>query len=234
MSPLEIIYEDNHILAVNKPAGLLVQGDRSGDDCVLDLMKEYLRIRDAKPGNVFLGLPHRLDRPTSGVVALAKTSKALSRMAAVFRERETEKIYWAVVVSRPRQDEGELTDWLIKDGKNNVSRRVKLETPGAKEARLRYRLLGASERYWLLEVELITGRHHQIRVQLSGIGCSIKGDLKYGARRSNRDGGIHLHARSLAMRHPVRGELLKLVADPPSDPVWNALRAVVETGESRK
>lgn len=226
MSFPEIIYEDNHVLAVNKPAGMLVQGDRTGDTCVLDVMKEFIRERDRKPGNVFLGLPHRLDRPTSGVLALAKTSKALSRMAAAFRDRDITKIYWAVVENPPPADDGELVDWLRKDGKTNTSRRVGNDVPGAKEARLRYRLLGASERYWLLEVELLTGRHHQIRVQLSGLGCSIKGDLKYGARRSDPGGGIHLHARRLVLSHPVRNESLALTAPAPEGPVWNAFRDV--------
>ncbi|MCD6343612.1 MAG: RNA pseudouridine synthase [Spirochaetaceae bacterium] len=219
----EILYEDNHVIAVNKPAGMLVQGDKSGDICILDLVKAFLKERDGKPGNVFLGLPHRLDRPTSGVLVLAKTSKALSRLAASFRDRDVSKIYRAVVESPPENPEGELTDWLKKDGRTNTSRRVKAGTPGAKEARLRYKLLGASERYWLIEVELLTGRHHQIRVQLSAMGCVIKGDLKYGAKRSNRNGGIHLHARYLETAHPTGKERLKITAATPDDPVWNAM-----------
>ena len=224
MAVPEILYEDNHVLAVNKPPGMLTQGDRTGDVSVLDAMKAFLRERDAKPGNVFLGLPHRLDRPTSGVLALAKTSKALTRMAACFRDRGVSKIYWAVVEEAPPADSGELTDWLRKDGKTNTSHRAKRGSPGAREARLRYRLLGASERYWLVEVELFTGRHHQIRAQLSGMGCPVKGDLKYGARRSNPGGGIHLHARRLEIGHPVRDDRLVLVAPPPPDPVWDAFR----------
>jgi 23S rRNA pseudouridine1911/1915/1917 synthase len=225
----EILYEDNHVIAVNKAPGVLVQGDRTGDRSILDQLKDYLKERDGKPGNVFLGLPHRLDRPTSGALILAKTSKALSRLAASFRDRDVSKIYWAVVENPPENPEGELCDWLKKDGKTNSSRRVKPGTPGAKEARLRYRLLGASERYWLIEVELLTGRHHQIRVQLSAMGCVIRGDLKYGARRSNRNGGIHLHARYLETAHPVRKERLKIIAPPPDDPVWNALNAMVDS-----
>jgi len=219
----EILYEDNHVIAVNKPPGVLVQGDKSGDICILDLVKAFLKERDGKPGNVFLGLPHRLDRPTSGVLVLAKTSKALSRLAASFRDRDVSKIYRAVVESPPENPEGELTDWLKKDGRTNTSRRVKAGTPGAKEARLRYKLLGASERYWLIEVELLTGRHHQIRVQLSAMGCVIKGDLKYGAKRSNRNGGIHLHARYLETAHPTGKERLKITAATPDDSVWNAM-----------
>ncbi|RLC31474.1 MAG: RNA pseudouridine synthase [Deltaproteobacteria bacterium] len=223
MNSPEIIYEDNHILAVNKPAGMLVQGDKSGDTCILDLVKRFLKERDGKPGNVFLGLPHRLDRPTSGVLVLAKTSKALSRLAASFRDRDVSKIYWAVVESRPENAEGELTDWLKKDGRTNTSRKVNSDTPGAKEARLRYRILGASEPYWLVEVELLTGRHHQIRVQLSAMGCRIKGDLKYGAKMLNRGEGIYLHARYLETSHPTRDERLKLTAPPPVDALWKAI-----------
>ncbi len=223
MKSPEILYEDNHVIAVNKPAGMLVQGDKTGDICILDLVKAFLKERDGKPGNVFLGLPHRLDRPTSGVLILAKTSKALSRLAASFRDRDVSKIYWAVVEAPPEKSEGELMDWLKKDGRTNTSRRVMADTPGAKEARLRYKLLGASERYRLVEVELITGRHHQIRVQLSAMGCAIKGDLKYGAKRSNRNGGIHLHARSLETAHPTAKERLKITAPVPDDPVWNAM-----------
>ncbi len=219
----EILYEDNHVIAVNKPPGVLVQGDKSGDICILDLVKAFLKERDGKPGNVFLGLPHRLDRPTSGVLVLAKTSKALSRLSASFRDRDVSKIYWAVVEASPGNPEGELTDWLKKDDRTNTSRRVKADTPGAKEARLRYRLLGGSERCWLIEVELLTGRHHQIRVQLSAMGCAIKGDLKYGANRSNRNGGIHLHARYLETSHPTGKERLKITATTPEDPVWNAM-----------
>ena len=227
----EILHEDNHVLAVNKPPGLLVQGDRSGDESALDVMKAFLKERDAKPGNVFLGLPHRLDRPTSGVLALAKTSKALSRLTASFRDRKVAKIYWAVVAAPPPEEEGELTDWLRKDAKTNTSRRVPEGAPGAKEARLRYRLLRASDRYFLLEVILLTGRHHQIRAQLSGIGCPIKGDLKYGSRRSDPGGGIHLHARRLTLPHPVRSEDLDLIAPPPPGPLWDALaNAVSEDG----
>lgn len=222
MNVPEIIYEDNHILAVNKPAGMLVQGDWTGDDSILDVMKEYIRKRDSKPGNVFLGLPHRLDRPTSGILVLAKTSKALSRLAATFRDRRVSKIYWAVVEKAPPENKGELVDWLMKDSRTNTSRRVKESLPGAKEARLRYQLLASSEHSWLLEVELLTGRHHQIRAQLSAIGCSIKGDLKYGSRRSEPGGGILLHARRLILDHPVKSDPLELTAGIPEAAAWNA------------
>ncbi|MCK5736116.1 MAG: RNA pseudouridine synthase [Spirochaetaceae bacterium] len=223
METPEILYEDNHVLAVNKPTGMLVQGDKSGDVSILDMVKVFLKERDDKPGNVFLGLPHRLDRPTSGVLILAKTSKALSRLAASFRDRDVSKIYWALVEAPPENPEGELIDWLKKDGRTNTSRRVMVGTPGAKEAQLRYKLLGASERYWLIEVELLTGRHHQIRVQLSAMGCAIKGDLKYGAKRSNPGGGIHLHARRLETAHPTKDSRLVITAPTPDDPVWNAM-----------
>jgi 23S rRNA pseudouridine1911/1915/1917 synthase len=221
----EIIYEDNHVIAVNKPPGMLVQGDRTGDKCVLDVIRSHIKERDRKPGNVFLGLPHRLDRPTSGVLILAKTSKALTRLSESFRNRDTAKIYWAVVESAPESPRGELIHWLKKDGRTNTSRRADPGSPGAREARLRYSLLGASDRYWLVEVELLTGRHHQIRAQLSAVGCPIKGDLKYGAKRSNRNGGIHLHARSLETAHPTRESRILVVASPPEDPVWNAFSA---------
>ncbi len=220
----EIIFEDNHVLVINKPSGMLVQGDITGDECVLEVMKAFIKKRDSKPGNVFLGLPHRLDRPTSGVLALAKTSKALSRLAASFRERETSKIYWAVVETPPPANAGELTDWLLKDSKTNTSRRVDADVSGAKEARLRYKMLGTSKDSWLLEVELLTGRHHQIRVQLYGMGCSIIGDLKYGARRSGPAGSIHLHARQLIVGHPVQGPKMDLIAESPDSLLWNAFR----------
>lgn len=222
MASPDILYEDNHVLAINKAPGMLVQGDRTGDACVLDIVKSHIKERDGKPGNVFLGLPHRLDRPTSGVLLLAKTSKALTRLAESFRNRDISKVYWAVVEAPPENPEGELVHWLRKDGRTNTSRRVEPGSPEAKEARLRYRLLGASKSFWLLEVELLTGRHHQIRAQLSAIGSPVKGDLKYGARRSNRSGGIHLHARSLETAHPTRSGRLRVIAQAPDDPVWNA------------
>ncbi len=223
MSHPEIIYEDNHVLAINKPCGMLVQGDITGDMCALDVMKEHIKTRDSKPGNVFLGLPHRLDRPASGVLVLAKTSKALGRLSESFREGHTEKIYWAAVSAPPPAEEGECVNWLVKNSKTNASRICSPGTKGGREARLKYRLIGESKSYWLLEVHLLTGRHHQIRVQLAAMGCCIKGDLKYGARRSNPGGGIHLHARSLSIPHPVRKSRLELTADPASDAVWNSL-----------
>ena len=171
MNAPEILYEDNHVLAVNKPAGMLVQGDKTRDTCVLDAMKNFIKERDSKTGAVFMGLPHRLDRPTSGALVLAKTSKSLSRLTAAFRNGETTKLYWAVVEAPPDPPEGECADWLRKDGQTNTSLRVSPSAPGGREARLRYRLIGASERYTLIGVELLTGRHHQIRAQLSAMGC---------------------------------------------------------------
>lgn len=231
MAPPEILYEDNHVLAVNKPSGMLAQGDRTGDACVLDVVKSHIKERDGKPGNVFLGLPHRLDRPTSGVLILAKTSKALTRLAESFRSRDIAKVYWAIVEAPPENPEGELVHWLRKDSRTNTSRPVEPGSPEAKEARLRYKLLGASKSCWLLEVELLTGRHHQIRAQLSAIGCPVKGDLKYGARQSNKNGGIHLHARSLETGHPTRSARIRVIAPPPDDPVWNAFSS--EFGDSQ-
>jgi len=232
MKPISILFEDNHVLVVNKPPGMLAQGDITGDECALDMKKDFIGTRDAKPGNVFLGLPHRLDRPSSGVLVLAKTSKALTRLAASFRDRDIAKIYWAVVEAPAAEKEGELVHWLKKDGRTNTSRLVKEGSPGAKEARLRYRVLGSSDRYWLLEVELLTGRHHQIRAQLSAVGCPIKGDLKYGAKRSNPGGGIHLHARRLETPHPVGGGTLEVTAPVPDDPVWKVFAAEFDREQS--
>jgi len=227
-----VLYEDNHLLVVNKPTGMLVQGDSSGDECVLDLMKTFVARRDVKPGKVFMGLPHRLDRPVSGVLVLAKTSKALSRLSASFREREVRKIYWAVVCNSPGENSGVLVDWLRKDERTNTSRWVKAGSAGSKEAQLHYCVLASSKRYWLLELELYTGRHHQIRAQLSAKGCPIKGDLKYGANRSNRGGGIHLHARRLIIPHPVKAISVEVTAPLPEDSVWK-LFAVDFDGDSR-
>ncbi len=220
-----IVYEDNHLIAVNKLPGELAQGDKSGDPPLGDLVKEFIRQRDNKPGEVFLGIPHRLDRPTSGVLLMAKTSKALARMNTLFRDGAVEKRYWAVIDRLPEETEGEMHDWLRKDQKKNKSFVVKPDSPGAKEARLRYRLLSSGDRYHLLEITIETGRHHQIRTQLAARGIHVKGDLKYGARRSNPDGGISLHARMLAFEHPVgteRGRVV-CVAPPPEENIWRAL-----------
>ena len=219
MSPDRIIYEDNHLLLVNKRAGELVQGDRSGDPCLVDEIKAFIKQRDHKPGNVFCGLVHRLDRPVSGVVVFAKTSKALSRMNELVKQRAIEKTYWAVSKNCPSRSTGTLRNWLLRNEKMNKSFVVADGSQrNAKEAVLDYKVLGKSEGgYYLLEVNLHTGRHHQIRCQLAHIGCPIKGDLKYGAPRSNPDGSISLHARSLCFEHPVSHVQINAVAEPS----WN-------------
>ena len=196
-NPESILYEDNHLIVVNKRSGELVQPDTTGDPALEDEIKAFIHVRDDKPGNVFLGVVHRIDRPVSGAVLFAKTGKALTRMNELVKNREIRKIYWALTENRPQQPEGELVHHLVRDGKTNKSRVYDRPTAGSKEARLRYRLLGSGTHYHLLEIELLTGRHHQIRAQLSKIGCPIRGDLKYGAARSNRDGSISLQSRSI-------------------------------------
>ncbi len=220
-----ILYEDNHLLVVNKRAGEIVQGDKTGDECLAETLKAFVAQRDGKPGQVFMGIPHRLDRPVSGIVVFAKTSKALERLAAMFREGEVHKTYWALCCAAPSAPEGELEDWLVRNEKMNKSFIAKTGNREAKLARLRYRYLGPTERYYLIEVELLTGRHHQIRCQLAGMGCVIKGDLKYGAPRSNPDGGISLHSRYISLIHPVRKTPLELTAPLPSS--WRGMEAFV-------
>jgi 23S rRNA pseudouridine1911/1915/1917 synthase len=220
--PLRILYEDNHVLAVNKAPSDIVQADRTGDATLADGVREHLRVSGGKTGNVFVGIPHRLDRPTSGVVLFARTDKALSRLSAMFREGEVRKTYWAIVAEKPPADSGTLVHWLRRNAEQNKSYAVAGPGGGAREARLSYRLLLSTDRYHLLEIELHTGRHHQIRAQLAAIGCHIKGDLKYGAPRSNPGGGIHLHARQVEFVHPVRKTPVVITADPPGDPVWDA------------
>lgn len=219
----QIVFEDNHILVINKLPGQLVQGDKTGDLSLLDLIKNYIKIRDKKPGGVFLGLVHRIDRPTSGLVIYAKTSKALSRLTQMVKNREIKKTYWAVVpkVEIPKQQR--LKHYLLKNEKNNKSTVFPNVTEGAKEAILNYEIIKTLDNFQLLEVDLETGRHHQIRAQLSKIGVPIKGDLKYGSSRSNPDGGIHLHARALEFVHPVTKEEVKITAPvPKNDAVWKA------------
>ena len=222
-----ILYEDNHLLVFNKRAGEIVQGDKTGDTPLSETLKAFIAQRDGKPGQVFLGVPHRLDRPVSGICLFAKTSKCLERLAEAFRTGSVHKIYWALATARPEPDAGELVHYLVRNERQNKSypfptpqealraagrNGVSGGTGAVKEARLRYRTVRATERYFLVEVELLTGRHHQIRCQLSAIGCPIRGDLKYGAPRSNRDGSISLHARSLSLIHPVRKEPLDFTA----------------------
>ena len=216
-----ILYEDNHLLVVNKAAGEISQGDKTGDETLADKYKALIAERDSKPGKVFLGIPHRLDRPVSGAIILAKTSKALERLSAMFREGEVHKTYWALCCGLPPEKEAELDDWLVRNEKINKSFVAKEGVPGAKLARLTYRLLQTTRSYALLEVNLLTGRHHQIRCQLAHAGCHIKGDLKYGAPRTNPDGGICLHARRITFVHPVKKTPLDIYAPVPSS--WKGI-----------
>ena len=216
-----ILWEDNHLLIVSKPAGMLVQGDITGDRCLKDWAEEDVARRFRKPGKAFIGLPHRLDRPTSGLVVLAKTSKALARMNAVFSGRDIQKTYWAIVEGHVDPPNGRLVHHLVRDGKTKKS--FVSQRPDAQEAILRYQILENGDRYSLVEIDLETGRHHQIRVQLQAIGHPIKGDLKYGSKRSNPDGGIHLHARRISFIHPVSQERIEVLAPLPEEALWRAL-----------
>lgn len=222
----QIIYEDNHLMVINKKAGQLVQGDKTGDESLLESIKNFIKIRDEKPGNVFLGLVHRIDRPTSGLVIYAKTSKALSRLTVMVKNREVKKTYWAIVAKEMIAQQQRLVHYLQKNEKNNKAIVYIKPTAGAKEAILTYNIIKTLDNYQLVEVDLETGRHHQIRAQLSKIGIPIKGDLKYGAARSNPDGGISLHARRLEFQHPVTKELIIIEAPvPQNDAVWRACEA---------
>ena len=225
---MEVLYEDNHIIAVNKTCREIVQGDKTGDTPLSEMLKTWLKEKYNKPGNVFVGVTHRLDRPVSGVVIFAKTSKALSRLNELFRTGGVKKTYWAIVKNRPPKEEGELVNWLVRNEKQNKSFAYDSERPNAKKAVLHYRLIAHSDKYYLLEIDLKTGRHHQIRWQLARMGCPIKGDLKYGAERSNPDGGISLHARSAAFIHPVSKQSLCIIAPVPKDNLWRALSESVE------
>lgn len=222
MSDLSVIYEDNHILVVNKAAGLLVQGDQTGDESLVDSAKRYLKDKYQKPGNVFLGLVHRLDRPTTGVIVLARTSKALTRLNQQFKDRLTKKVYRAVVSGSP-EPKARLEHFLRKNSSQNKSFHYPKNTLNTKHAILRYRYIEQLRSYHVLEIELETGRHHQIRVQLAAVGLHIKGDLKYGAKRPNQNGSIHLHAQSLALAHPTTKEEMKFIAPYPDDVIWNSL-----------
>ena len=221
MSALSVIYEDNHILVVNKTAGLLVQGDKTGDKSLLDLAKKYIKDKYQKPGEVFLGLVHRLDRPTTGVIVLARTSKALSRLSQQFNERIPKKIYRAVVSGTP-EPKATLEHYLRKNSSKNKSFHYPKNTPNTKKAILHYRSVKQLKSYHVLDIELETGRHHQIRAQLAAVGLHIKGDLKYGAKRPNKNGSIHLHARSLTLIHPTKREEMTFLAPTPNDVIWNA------------
>ena len=219
---MKVLYEDNHIIVINKAAGEIVQGDKTGDASLCDTMKQYLKEKYAKPGNVFIGLPHRLDRPVSGIVVFAKTSKALERLNRMFSEGAVKKIYWALTKGIPTPAEADIESWILRNEKMNKSFSYPKEVKGAKRALLHYRLAAASQNYNLIEVELKTGRHHQIRCQLSSIGCPIKGDMKYGAQRSNPDGSISLHARYIEFTHPVSKETIAITAPLPSDKLWQS------------
>lgn len=219
--PDDILYEDNHLIVVNKRCGDLVQPDKETDDALENEIKAMIKVRDHKPGDVFLGVVHRIDRPVSGAVLFAKTSKALTRLNEMIRNGEIHKYYWAITEATPNPEDGELVHYIVRDGRTNRSRAYDKPKSDGKKATLRYHLLGCSARYSLLEVELLTGRHHQIRAQLSKIGCSIKGDLKYGAKRSNPDGGISLHSRRVEFMHPVRKEPILITAPTPKDNLWD-------------
>lgn len=222
MPELEVLYEDNHIIAINKRCGDIVQGDKTGDKTLGDEVKEYLKKKYNKPGEVFLGVTHRIDRPTSGIVLFARTSKALTRLNQLFQEdKSIRKTYWAVVDGKPPKTTLKLEHWLTRDTKQNKSFAFAKEQRDSQRASLTLHYLLSSDRFHLLEVELHTGRHHQIRAQLAAIGLHIKGDLKYGFPRSNKDGGIHLHARKIEFIHPVSGNNISIIAQPPKDPVWD-------------
>ena len=220
---LQILHEDNHLIVINKRVGDIVQGDKTGDKPLSDVVKEYLKDKYNKPGEVFLGVVHRLDRPTTGIVVFARTSKALTRMNELFSNRETQKTYWAVVKNKPPQKADKLVHYLKRNEKNNTSKAHIKEVPDSKLASLDYNIIATLDNYFVLEIELHTGRHHQIRAQLSAINCPIKGDLKYGFDRSNVDGGIHLHARKLEFIHPVTKEICSIIAPLPNDVIWNAI-----------
>ena len=219
-SNLQVLHEDNHLIVVNKRVGDIVQGDKTGDKPLSEVVKEYIKEKYNKPGEVFLGVVHRLDRPTTGIVAFARTSKALSRMNELFSNRETQKTYWAVVKNCPPKEKDTLVHFLKRNTKNNTSKAHLKEVPESKEAKLSYKTIKKLDNYYALEIDLHTGRHHQIRAQLTAVGCPIKGDLKYGFDRSNPNGGIHLHARKLVLTHPVTKDPLEIIAPVPEDVLW--------------
>ena len=221
---LQVLFEDNHIIVVNKRAGDITQGDKTGDKPLNEVVKEYVKVKYNKPGNAFIGTVHRLDRPTSGIVIFARTSKALERLNKMLRDKTIQKTYWALVKNKPKKERGTLTNFLKKDPKKNKSFVFKKEIEGSKKATLHYKVIQILENYTLLEIDLETGRHHQIRTQLSYIGSPIKGDLKYGFPRSNKDGSISLHARKINFIHPVSKEEIKITAPAPKDVIWDACK----------
>lgn len=218
---MTVLYEDNHVIIVNKSSSEIVQADKTGDTPLSEMVKAFLKEKYNKQGNVYIGVTHRLDRPVSGIVVFAKTSKALARLNDMFAKKDIKKTYWAIVCKMPPQEEGQLINYLVKNEKQNKSYAYDKEVPNSKKSILNYKLIGKSDRYYLLEIDLQTGRHHQIRCQLAKIGCVIKGDLKYGADRSNKDGSISLHARSISFVHPVSKKEIKVVAPCPNDELWN-------------
>ncbi len=220
---MKVVYEDNHIIIVYKQSGEIVQGDKTGDKPLSDIVKEYIKRKYNKPGNVFLGVVHRLDRPVSGLVVFAKTSKALTRLNNMFRDGEVHKTYWAITRNRPAEEEGTLTDWLVRNEQKNKSFAHNKEVARSKKAVLHYKIIGVSDKYTLLEVNLMTGRHHQIRCQLAHMGCPIKGDLKYGAKRSNADGSISLLSHKVEFVHPVSHELISVISPLPNDNLWREI-----------
>ena len=224
---MTVLYEDNHIIVVNKTVSEIVQGDKTGDAPLSEIVAAWLKEKYDKQGNVFVGVTHRLDRPVSGAVVFAKTSKALSRLNEMFRLGEVKKSYWAVVKNRPPAEEGALEHYLVRNEKQNKSYAYPNEKPHSKHALLYYKLIGRSDNYYMLEIDLKTGRHHQIRCQLAAAGCPIRGDLKYGFDRSNKDGGISLHARSVSFIHPVSKLLIEVEAPVPNDPLWRAFEGIV-------
>jgi len=219
---LEVLFEDNHLIIINKKSGDIIQGDKTGDTPLSEIVKQYIKDKYNKPGNVFLGVVHRLDRPTTGVVVFARTSKSLERFNKMLRDKKVDKTYWAVVKNKPKKEQDTLTGFLRKNPKNNKSTSYSSEVEGSKKAILHYKLIKSLDNYHLLEVDLETGRHHQIRCQLASIGSSIKGDLKYGFDRSNKDGSIHLHARKIEFIHPVTNEKILVTAPTPNEVIWKA------------
>lgn len=221
MNTIEVLYEDNHIIAVNKKPSDIVQGDKTGDTPLSDFVKAYIKEKYNKPGDVFLGTVHRIDRPVSGVVLFARTSKALTRLNKMFQDKKIQKTYWAVVKNRPENPSGTLVHYLKKDSAKNMSKAFPKEIPGSLRSELTYELIQSSDNYHLLEIKPITGRHHQIRVQLSKMGSPIKGDVKYGFDRGNKNASIHLHARKIEFTHPIKNETIVIIANPPSDALWD-------------